>query len=102
VGQLQQANNESSFDVLSSEAMNCILECMSLECYRQVHNGEESSSPLEPGEIDLVRATEFEICVQEQVKETRRKERGEMRQKRVGTEEEQDEEERLFWKDLTH
>jgi hypothetical protein len=31
--------------------------------------------------------------VQEQVRETRRKERGEMRQRRVGTEEEQDEEE---------
>jgi hypothetical protein len=44
---------------------------MSHECYTTVYGSE----PLEPGEIDLTRALELDQCMQQEVKEVRRKER---------------------------
>jgi len=43
---------------LPEEAMNCIHECQSPDCYIQVFN----INPLEPGEIDIEKGMEFEDC----------------------------------------
>jgi hypothetical protein len=60
---------------IPEEAMNCIHECMSHECYTTIYGSE----PLEPGEIDLTRATELDQCMQQEIKEMRQKERAERR-----------------------
>lgn len=57
-------------DLYPEEAMNCILECISLSCYTQIYE-----TPLEPGEIDLDKAGRLQTCAQQEIVEERRKQR---------------------------
>ena len=46
------------------EAQNCINECVSKECYREIYSNE----PLEDGEIDKIRERQFIQCVRKEFK----------------------------------
>lgn len=72
--------------LLKEEAMNCILHCMSPECYMQLYGSSDNGGnddeqdrqkggrrgPLEPGEIDVETFVDFELCIeQRQLKDTK-------------------------------
>ena len=46
------------------ESMNCVFDCISSKCYQELY----SASPLEPGEIDLTRASQFEYCAKNELR----------------------------------
>lgn len=52
------------------EAMNCIHQCRSPACFERLYNGVNS---LEPGEIDVDRALEFNSCNLAEILEARKK-----------------------------
>lgn len=56
---------------LPEEAMNCVQLCISPMCYQEVYGDD----PLEDGEIDVDRAKAFEICVKEELREVRKRQR---------------------------
>ena len=62
-------------DLIPEESMNCIFECTSSACYQEIYG----SSPLEDGEIDIARASEFAICAEKEIKRNRKLERLERR-----------------------
>ena len=57
---------------LPEEAMNCIHTCRSPICFEQIY-----SEPLEPGQIDLDKAGQFNKCTLTEILDLRRKEREE-------------------------
>ena len=61
--------NEESIIVPAEESMNCILQCISPKCYTSLY----APSPLERGEIDLIRGSQFESCVKEELRQERLK-----------------------------
>lgn len=56
---------------LPEESLNCIHECRSSNCFEQVYG----DSILEPGEVDPVRAEEFDQCHLVEISRARQKER---------------------------
>lgn len=50
---------------ITDENMNCVNECTSTRCYREVYE----SSPLEDGEIDHIRSALFIKCLRNEEKE---------------------------------
>ena len=46
------------------EADNCLNECASPACYREVY----AAAPLEPGEVDRARWGEFQQCARDEAK----------------------------------
>ena len=60
-------------ELIPEEAMNCVHQCLSSECFSKIYGSEL----LEPGEIDWERATEMDKCVKEEIAEERRKKRRE-------------------------
>ncbi|KAL3787975.1 hypothetical protein HJC23_002900 [Cyclotella cryptica] len=46
------------------ESMNCVTHCVSPDCHRQVGY---DVNPLEDGEVDEVRASQFAICVTHEI-----------------------------------
>jgi hypothetical protein len=63
-----------SIDVIE-EAMNCVHQCMSENCYHEVY----SQQPLQDGEIDVSRLKDFERCVKEEFRQERVRRREEER-----------------------
>jgi hypothetical protein len=55
-------------EYLPEESMNCILSCMSINCYNHIY----ATNTLEPGEVDVRRFDAFENCVEEELKQERR------------------------------
>ena len=55
------------------EAMNCVNICISPACYQEVYG----DMPLEDGEIDVDRAKKFEVCVQDELRQVRKRQRTE-------------------------
>ena len=53
------------------EAMNCIHECRSPECYDILYG----KDPLEPGQIDTDRAKEFDTCNRSELMNARKQEK---------------------------
>ena len=51
--------------LIPEESMNCIHECLSESCFKQIYG----SMPLEDGEIDLERAERFEECLRLETKD---------------------------------
>lgn len=74
-------------ELLPEEAMNCIYQCWSIDCYQQIYGG-PSSFPLEPGEIDLERASMMEKCVRTELAEERRRKKTQPRTPQTTEEEE--------------
>jgi hypothetical protein len=86
---LDFSGNDNRNIIMKEEAMNCILHCMSPVCYMKWYGGDggtggsgsgdgDSSKgsdvggpPLEPGEIDVDRFIEFELCIEQQEKEVK-------------------------------
>ena len=56
---------------LAEEAMNCVQLCISPACYQDIYGDD----PLENGEIDIDRAKTFEVCVKEELREARKRQR---------------------------
>ena len=56
---------------LAEEAMNCVQLCISPACYQEIYG----DNPLEDGEIDIDRAKTFEICVKNEMREVRKRQR---------------------------
>jgi hypothetical protein len=54
-------------DLIPEESLNCINQCMSEACYEKIYG----TNPLEPGEIDIDRAKEFESCVKNEMRHNR-------------------------------
>ena len=52
-------------DASDDDRNNCVLECQSPECYEKVYAADE----LEPGEIDNKRSREFNLCLQNEMRE---------------------------------
>ena len=76
-------------EFLPEEAMNCIYQCWSIDCYQQIYGGGPSSFPLEPGEIDLERASMMEKCVRTELAEERRRKKTQPRTPQPTEEEEE-------------
>ena len=51
--------------VSDDDRSNCVLECQSPECYAKVYAADE----LEPGEIDNKRSREFNVCLQNEMRD---------------------------------
>jgi hypothetical protein len=51
--------------LLPFEDMNCVNECISATCYREVY----SSEPLEDGEIDIRRSKLFSMCIRKEARQ---------------------------------
>jgi hypothetical protein len=54
--------------LVSDEAMNCVNECTSTDCYKEVY----ANDPLEDGEIDNARNRQFLQCVRKEAREIQR------------------------------
>ena len=67
----RQCEMEACIRFLPEEAMNCVQLCISPNCYERVYGG----NPLEDGELDIDRAQQFELCVKEEMKEARKRQR---------------------------
>ena len=65
-------------DTSEDDRSNCVLQCQSAECYAKVYADNE----LEPGEIDMKRTREYNICTQE---ELRKQSKENARARREGT-----------------
>ena len=83
----QNSLNQPCALLIPEESLNCVNACISAICYQQVfnstttemeHNDETGSTtttsiiirePLEDGEIDVVRAKEFDQCVMNQLRQ---------------------------------
>jgi Domain of unknown function (DUF4787) len=65
-----QINKDISdcYKVISEDSLTCINKCMSTVCYDFVYG----MYALEPGEIDIDRAKEFEICVKDELRANRK------------------------------
>jgi hypothetical protein len=61
---------ELSYEHLTpaEESMNCIFHCMSPSCFQDIYQ-----PILEPGEIDVRRYELFEQCMEEEIRQERRK-----------------------------
>jgi len=57
--------------IIAEEAMNCVQVCISPACYQQHYDLE----PLEDGELDIERARLFELCVQTELRDVRKRQR---------------------------
>ena len=57
----------SCMELIPEESLNCIHQCMSESCYDTIYG----TNPLEPGEIDIDRAKEFETCVKNEMRHHR-------------------------------
>ena len=53
---------ETCGHLLAEEALPCILPCLSNDCYTHIYQ----DHPLEPGQVDIERALEFEDCIKEE------------------------------------
>ena len=53
---------------VADENMNCVNECTSTRCYREVYE----SSPLEDGEIDHIRSASYIKCLRNEEKDLRK------------------------------
>jgi hypothetical protein len=60
-----QAHTCSSF--VPEEGLNCVLACVSPACYGVVYG----TDPLEDGEVDISRASQFESCLKEELRTLR-------------------------------
>jgi hypothetical protein len=56
---------------VQEEAMNCILQCVSPDCFQDLFQ----DGPLEPGEIQTEKALQLQSCAKEELKEARRQEK---------------------------
>ena len=62
-------------DLIPEEAMNCIFQCWSPACFQAIYG----ETPLEPGEVDLVRGQQMDECVKEEMKLQRQEAREQKR-----------------------
>jgi hypothetical protein len=69
--------------LIPEESLNCIYDCMSPTCYQRVYYS--TTNPLENGEIDINRATEFETCLHEEFNKMREQQRQERMKKRMAS-----------------
>jgi hypothetical protein len=70
--------NETCASMIAEESLNCIFECVSPNCFAEIYGKEPlEPGPLEPGEVDIKRAQEFEDCASEQLRQARREQRQE-------------------------
>lgn len=58
-------------ELLPEESIMCVSRCISPTCHDQIY----APIPLEDGEIDVLRAKEFEHCFREELRLERRRER---------------------------
>jgi len=61
---------------LLEENMNCVNQCVDQECYTEVYGDQ----PLEDGEIDVIRARDFERCFTKVIRRERMNARKELTQ----------------------
>lgn len=62
---------ETCVGMIPEESMNCVQLCISPACYQEVYG----DVPLEDGEIDIDRARQFEVCVKEEMRLARKRQR---------------------------
>jgi heme exporter protein D len=55
-------------DLIPEEASACVTECVSPVCHEEIY----AMNLLEPGEVDIERAKEFEICVKKELRMLRK------------------------------
>jgi Domain of unknown function (DUF4787) len=60
---------------IEEERHDCIQMCISTTCYDAVY----TKSPLEDGEIDVIRGRDFEKCVKDEIRQEKKRQREEAR-----------------------
>jgi hypothetical protein len=77
LGKLQEVKLDCSTrltacsEVLPEESTMCVSHCISPACHDRIY----APNPLEDGEMDVLRAKEFETCVKEEIRLERKRDR---------------------------